>query len=189
MTAPLRVSDSKVQAFLNTQEDWLRKQIAARPTRQSVGIGSTIPFRGEPHLLVAGDRPRVCDQRIELPVRNSGARLQALLKHEARNAIAPLSDHYAAQLGRRVNRLTFRDTRSRWGSCSQDGNLMFSWRLIMAPPIVLEYVVVHEVAHLVEMNHSKAFWQVVERLMPDYDTHRAWLRTHGAALHAIDFTS
>ncbi len=189
LTVPLRVSERKAQSFLDTQEGWLRKQIAARPDRQRTEIGGAIPFRGIPYELVEGKRPRITGQQIELPAKNPGARLQALLKLEARNAIAPLADGYATRLGRQVNRLTLRDTRSRWGSCSQDGNLMFSWRLILAPPIVLDYVVAHEVAHLVEMNHSAAFWQVVEGLMPDYDQHRKWLRTHGGTLHAIDFTS
>ncbi len=92
----------------------------------------------------------------------AAARVQAWLKTRARDRLAAASDHYAAQLGRPYTRLTLRDTRSRWGSCSAQGGLMYSWRLIMAPPDVLDYVAAHEVAHLAEMNHSPAFWAVVD---------------------------
>ncbi|MEY3959547.1 MAG: hypothetical protein RIR14_200, partial [Pseudomonadota bacterium] len=80
-----------------------------------------------------------------------------------------------------------RDTRSRWGSCTAEGALMYSWRLIMAPPPVLRYVAAHEVAHLVEMNHSPQFWAVVDRLYPGWEAQRAWLRSHGSALHGLRF--
>ena len=101
--------------------------------------------------------------------------------------LAAASDHYAALLGRRHTRLTLRDTRSRWGSCSAKGALGYSWRLILAPPDVLNYVAAHEVAHLAQMNHSPAFWAEVARLMPDYETPRAWLRREGGALHRYRF--
>jgi predicted metal-dependent hydrolase len=91
-------------------------------------------------------------------------------------------------LGLPFGRVTLRDTRSRWGSCTSAGDLMFSWRLIMAPSAVLDYVVAHEVAHLAEMNHSDRFWAQVERLFPDHAAPRAWLRRNGAGLHAWDFT-
>ena len=90
-------------------------------------------------------------------------------------------------LGRKVARLTLRDTRSRWGSCSHEGALMYSWRLIMAPPSVLRYVAAHECAHLVEMNHSPAFWAVVSRLYPGWQRERAWLHAEGAQLHGYRF--
>jgi predicted metal-dependent hydrolase len=90
-------------------------------------------------------------------------------------------------LGRRYTRLTLRDTRSRWGSCSATGALSYSWRLILAPPRVLDYVAAHEVAHLAQMNHSPAFWAEVARLMPDYESPRAWLRREGSALHRYRF--
>ncbi len=92
-----------------------------------------------------------------------------------------------ALVGRPFHRLTLRDTRSRWGSCTVDGGLMYSWRLAMAPPEVLDYVAAHEVAHLVEMNHAPAFWAVVRRLVPDYAPRRAWLKQHGQRLHAYRF--
>ncbi len=106
----------------------------------------------------------------------------------ARDRLVAACDGHAARLGRGYRSLTLRDTRSRWGSCSAAGGLMFSWRLILAPPEILDYVAAHEVAHLAEMNHSPAFWRVVAGLCPDYARHRAWLRKHGQTLHAYDFS-
>src|SRR5690606_32603283 len=113
--------------------------------------------------------------------------LMGWLKALARDRLAAAADRHAATLGRGYRSLVLRDTRSRWGSCAADGRLMFSWRLAMAPPEVLDYVAAHEVAHLAEMNHSPAFWAVVERLMPDHRAPRAWLRAEGAALHRWNF--
>ncbi|HGG06475.1 MAG TPA: M48 family peptidase, partial [Aliiroseovarius sp.] len=117
----------------------------------------------------------------------TGARLAALFKHHARQRLGEASDRYAAALGRPYSGLSLRDTRSRWGSCSAEGRLMYSWRLIMAPPEVLDYVAAHEVAHLAEMNHSPAYWAGLARLMPDYKAPRLWLRKNGADLHAVRF--
>jgi len=114
-------------------------------------------------------------------------RAKAFLKLRARDELAAASDRYAAMVGRSYTRLSFRDTRSRWGSCSSEGVLMYSWRLIMAPPAVLDYAAAHEVAHLVEMNHSPAFWAVVARICPDYEDYRGWLRKNGDVLHRVNF--
>ena len=111
------------------------------------------------------------------------ARTAAFLKTLARDRLAAASDHYASQLGRKVTRITLRDTRSRWGSCAHDGALMYSWRLIMAPPHVLDYLAAHEVAHLVHMNHSDEFWALTHKLSKDTDSAEAWLKAHGASLH------
>jgi hypothetical protein len=105
----------------------------------------------------------------------------------ARDRLAGACDDYAARLGKPYARITMRDTRSRWGSCTSDGALMFSWRLIMTPPEVLDYVAAHEVAHLAEMNHSPAFWAVVAQLCPGYAPLRDWLKREGGALQAIRF--
>ena len=90
--------------------------------------------------------------------------------------------HHAAALGVRARRITLRDQKSRWGSCTSDGNLSFSWRLVLAPPIVLDYVAAHEVAHLSEMNHGPRFWRLVEDVCPRFREAEQWLRTEGKAL-------
>lgn len=111
-----------------------------------------------------------------------GRRVEAFLKLGARDALSTACDGYSAQIGREYGRLTLRDVRSRWGSCTTEGNLMFSWRLIMAPPEILNYVAAHEVAHLAEMNHAPAFWEIVRTLDPNFKEHRHWLRENGAQL-------
>jgi predicted metal-dependent hydrolase len=116
-----------------------------------------------------------------------GRSIQAFLRTLARDRLAAASDRYAAALGRPYGKITLRDTRSRWGSCTSQGDLMYSWRLIMAPPAVLDYVAAHEVAHLERMDHSPAFWNIVARLCPDHARHRDWLRTEGTALHRVRF--
>ena len=124
---------------------------------------------------------------VNVPRWRAATRTAAYLKTLARDRLAAASDDYAAQIGRKVTRLTLRDTRSRWGSCAHDGALMYSWRLIMAPPPVLTYVAAHEVAHMVEMNHSDAFWDVVNQLYPGWQAQRKWLHAHGRDLHAYQF--
>ncbi|MDX2236541.1 MAG: M48 family metallopeptidase, partial [Hyphomonadaceae bacterium] len=89
------------------------------------------------------------------------------------------------RLGVRAARIAIKEIRSRWGSCTSDGALAFSWRVILAPPFVLDYLAAHEVAHLKEMNHSRRFWKAVATALPDFERGRTWLHAHGAALHAI----
>jgi len=128
---------------------------------------------------------------ISVPNRSRavGAQVKGMLKSLARDHLALASDCYAHRVGRPYQGLRLRDTRSRWGSCTSDGYLMYSWRLIMAPPEVLDYVAAHEVAHLVEMNHSKAFWSLVSDIYGDYQEPRNWLRKSGNHLHRYDFNS
>jgi predicted metal-dependent hydrolase len=105
------------------------------------------------------------------------------LKREARKELQKASLYYAQALGVKVRRLSIRDQSSRWGSCTSAGSLSFSWRLILAPSRVLDYLAAHEVAHLVEMNHSAKFWRLVRRICPDHEAAKAWLDAHGADLH------
>ena len=191
LTLPTRASLREAEGFATRQEGWLRTQLSKLPERADLVDGGSLMFRGESLEIAAttGRSIRVEGDKVLVGGKHSGARLQAFVKTEARNALYPAVEKYAAQINRPFNRITLRDTRSRWGSCSAEGNLMFSWRLVMAPPVVLDYVAAHEVAHLAEMNHSPAFWDVVETLMPDYQNHRNWLRAHGAKLHAVKFTT
>ena len=109
------------------------------------------------------------------------------LKKEARLELDRLVAVHAGRVGKRVKSLTLRDTRSRWGSCSADGALSFSWRIAMAPPRVIDYLAAHEVAHLREMNHSPAFWTLCEQLCPGMEDAKRWLKRNGSLLHAVDF--
>jgi predicted metal-dependent hydrolase len=178
-------------AFARAQEGWLRETLAAMPVRAGVGIGSVIPVEGRLlRLEPAGGRGvRVEGEALLIPgdPAQAGVRAGAFLKALARDRLVAASDRHAAVIGRQVARVTLRDTRSRWGSCAADGALMYSWRLVMAPPAVLDYVAAHEVAHLVEMNHSPRFWAVVERLYPGWQVQRKWLHAEGQALHGCRF--
>ena len=187
LTVPPGVPDRVALDFAAQKADWLRRNVARFDAAQPVAPGGVLPVEGQPFQITRGDgrRIRIEDGQLIVPGNPAqiGARLQAWLKTRARDRLSLASDHYATALGRSYTRLTLRDTRSRWGSCTSDGGLMYSWRLIMAPPEVLDYVAAHEVAHLAEMNHSPAFWAIVHRLYGDHRAARGWLRQNGAALH------
>lgn len=191
LTMPRGVPEAEAVDFARLRENWIRKHLDTRPEVVDVTIGAAIPVLGEMRHVVAGQGRKVVLRDAELAVPGApeqvGRKAQAWLKQLARSELAYASDQYAAKLGRSYGRITLRDTRSRWGSCTSDGGLMYSWRLIMAPAEVLAYVAAHEVAHLAEMNHSPAFWEVVEKLYGDHAPPRRWLRTEGHGLHAIRF--
>ena len=107
-----------------------------------------------------------------------------LLREKTRKLVTERAKHYAAIIGVQYNQITIRTQRTRWGSCSSKGNLNFNCLLGLTPPKVLDYVVVHELCHLIEMNHSKQFWDAVERTLPDYKVHRKWLKDNGNKLIA-----
>lgn len=193
LSIPARAREGEALAFLKGHEGWLRQTLSSMPgpTLQTVGPGQVIPVEGNELTLIpaTGRGVRVEGDHLMVPgdPATAGPRVAAWLKVLARDRLASASTRYAGLVNRRYASLALRDTRSRWGSCSPDGRLMYSWRLIMAPPAVLDYVAAHEVAHLAQMNHSPAFWAEVARLMPDYAPHRAWLKREGGALQSIRF--
>lgn len=191
LTLPRRVSEAEGIAFAREKEVWLRGHLDKRGSDQDIGIGARLPVEGIEREIRQGTGRRVVLEGEALTVpgkpEQSAARVQAFLKQMARDKLAAASDHYAKVLGKPYARISIRDTRSRWGSCSSAGTLMYSWRLILCPPEVLNYVAAHEVAHLAEMNHSSAFWDTVTRIHGPYAEQRAWLRTHGSSLHTYRF--
>lgn len=191
LSLPARAREAEAMAFARAQEGWLRETLAGMPSREGVGIGSLLPVEGRLLRLApgAGRAVRVEGESLLIPgdPAQAGARAGAFLKALARERLVAASDRHAAQIGRKVTQVTLRDTRSRWGSCAVDGALMYSWRLVMTPPAVLDYVAAHEVAHMLEMNHSRRFWAVVERLYPGWQAQRKWLHTEGQTLHAFRF--
>lgn len=192
LTLPKRLAEREALEFAQQKEAWIRSHLEARAEDVQVGHGAQLPIGGKMLQVVpgAGRKVEVAANHVSVPGAQdrAGRRLAAWLKEMARDRLAGACDDYAAVLGKPYIRLTLRDTRSRWGSCTSDAGLMFSWRLIMAPPEVLDYVAAHEVAHLAQMNHSPAFWAEVTRLYGDYDPPRRWLRHEGSALHRYKFS-
>jgi len=190
LTVPPRVARKTAEAFLTERQAWLLNALQGAQAPSPVEGGTWLPVDGRPLLVtpVATAVVEIAEDRLLVPLRGApGTRIAAWLKLRARDRLAAEVADFAARLGQVPGALTLRDTRSRWGSCSSAGDLMFSWRLAMAPPPVLSYVAAHEVAHLAQMNHSPAYWAVLRGLMPDYAEHRLWLRVEGAALHRYRF--
>ena len=189
LSLPLRAREAEAMAFAYAQEGWIRRTLADLPQQAGVGIDSVVPVEGRMLRLVPGTgrAVRIEGDLLHIPgdPAQAGVRAGAFLKLQARERLVAASDRYAALIGRRITRVTLRDTRSRWGSCAQDGALMYSWRLIMAPPTVLDYVAAHEVAHLCHLDHSPRFWRVVLTHCPNATRARNWLRIHGQDVHRV----
>jgi predicted metal-dependent hydrolase len=190
LSMPPRAREGEAMAFARAQEGWLRATLVDLPLPEGIRPGDRVPVEGQMLVLRAAEgRLRVEGDSILVPGRAELAalRLQAWMRALARDRLAVAVDRHARALERPVAGITLRDTRTRWGSCTAEGRLMFSWRLVMAPPSVLDYVAAHEVAHLAEMNHSPAFWAVVGQLCPGWRAERDWLRSEGQALHGYRF--
>lgn len=191
LTAPPKVPERQLQAFIAEREVWLRQNLDKLPAPSAIALGKSLPILGVAHQIARRASHRVThgDGFVHVPFDKPkpAARLQGYLKALARDHLVGESDKFAARLGIEYARLSLRDTRSRWGSCTQDKALMYSWRLVMAPFEVLSYVAAHEVAHLKFMDHSAQFWNQVGDLYGDYDAPRAWLKAQGASLHRFQF--
>lgn len=188
VTLPPRANRRAGMALLTTHAAWVMEKLAALSPHIALAPGSEVPLGGVPHTIrwAPGD----AGTRLEpgaIVVKAGEAddvprKVLEFLRVEARRRMEVLSAGHAARLGVKPKALKLKDTRSRWGSCAPDGTLAFSWRLVMAPDWVLDYVVAHEVAHLRELNHSRRFWAHVSRLTPHRDAAVEWLRQNGPAL-------
>ncbi|WP_085032432.1 M48 family metallopeptidase [Ensifer aridi] len=197
LTIPTGLPDREVNAFLTRHQGWLMTKLARFSGESELEHGGTILIRGVAHRIERTGRLRGLTEALvvddEAVLRVGGAeehlrrRIADYLKREARGELERLVAVYAGRIGRRARSLSLKDTRSRWGSCSAEGDLSFSWRIAMAPPKVIAYLAAHEVAHLQEMNHGPDFWTLCERLCPDTKDAKHWLKRNGTMLHAIDF--
>jgi len=185
LVLPRGVAASTGLRFLAAKRGWIAARLEALPQRVPFVEGAILPLLGVPHQVCREFDPAAPPVRIidgEIWVRSDPLHLARRVRDHlvavAEAEISPRAHRLAARIGREVARVSVRDTRSRWGSCSGQGNLSFSWRLIFAPEPVLEYVVAHEVAHLAEMNHGPRFWRLVESLTPNTAAPRAWLKRH-----------
>lgn len=188
VVVPMGVAEAETLSFVARHADWLRERAARLPRPMPFADGATLPILGAPHVIRhdSGHRGPPLAAEGVLTV-GGGAefvarRVRDYLVKRARAEIVPRAHAKAAALAVRVAAVTLRDTKSRWGSCSAAGRLSFSWRLILAPEPVLDYVVAHEAAHLREMNHSPRFWALCAGLTADAAAGRAWLKAHGGGL-------
>jgi len=185
---------AEAEQFLIGQTGWLAARLERAPPPVPFAVGAKIPIRGQMHEIVASVKIRgqvECRQtdngpqlRVPGGPAHMGRRLTDWLRDQARGDLEISVARHSATLDVRAARLRMGNQLTRWGSCNSDRALSFNWRLVLAPPYVLDYVGAHEVAHLVELNHSPAFWQVVRLTLPDMAKGRAWLKTHGGRLHA-----
>lgn len=191
LTIPPGASDAQARLFLNDHHGWLSQHVSRVPKQQTVALGQTLPFEGRLYHIEQGSARgiHIAEDRLIVggAAHTAARRIQGFLKTRAHAALLEASEYYAGKLGRPFSKITLRDTRSRWGSCTAQGALMYSWRLIMAPPEILRYVAAHEVAHLAHMDHSPAFWACTEALYGDTRAARHWLKSKGTALHRYRF--
>ncbi|HEX4195385.1 MAG TPA: SprT family zinc-dependent metalloprotease [Stellaceae bacterium] len=193
MVLPRRCSYREALRFLEASRGWIDARLATLPPRIPFVDGALIPVMDVPHPIravgpVRGKGPAWIEDGV-IHVTGDPAfltrRVRDFLRALAKRELSERAEAMAAQIGRKVARVTVRDTVSRWGSCARGGNLSFSWRLIFAPEAVIDYVVAHEVAHLIEMNHSQRFWRIVEQLHPDAKAERLWLNNNRLRLMRI----
>jgi predicted metal-dependent hydrolase len=188
VTLPPRASRGAGMALLIDHAGWVSDRLAALPEALPFVAGAEVPIGGVPHRICHRPRGRggAWIEGSEIHVAGDAAflsrRVHDLLRALARKRLGALALDKAALIEAPVTRLTVRDTTSRWGSCASGGGLSFSWRLVMAPDHVQDYVAAHEVSHLRHMNHGRRFWTLVDRLSPHTESAKTWLHENGARL-------
>jgi predicted metal-dependent hydrolase len=195
LIAPSERKLAEVVAFARTKTSWMRERLAERPQGTPIEPGAIIDLFGKPVRLTAtgGAGAARLTEDADGPLIASGGegeayarRVENLFKRVARETLQTRTDVHLRTLGQRPVKMSIADPKSRWGSCSpHNRSIRYSWRVVMAPPAVIDYLAAHEVAHLVHADHSPAYWSVVQRLIGDHRPHRKWLRENGPALHAV----
>lgn len=203
LAAPAGMTWTKIQQLVESKHAWIYRQIqrleasAANPANISLTHGSTVLYQGAPHtLLLLADgtaKPNVTYTHCAISVHlteligqdNDPVVYRSLKKwyaDQAQNRLLERTRYWAAQIGVQPGRISLRDQKTRWGSCSSRGSINYNWRIIMAPPEVLDYLVIHELSHMLHPNHSPNFWGEVSRWCSEYRSHRRWLRQNGSVL-------
>lgn len=199
--SPMHVSDGEIDALIATNADWVRGKLTKQAetkkrTEHRFVDGEQFFYLGEeyPLKVVDGRKPLaelvegsfvVHTRRSQTPEQRARSIRAAFLrwyKSEAETVLTQRVAFFSPRIGRTPKRIFFRDYKSMWGKCDVEGRITFNWKLVMAPEYILDYVVVHEMVHLHHLNHSPAFWQRVEALLPDYKQRRKWLKDHGGLL-------
>jgi predicted metal-dependent hydrolase len=196
VTIPPHVSETQVDHFIARNRNWVAVRLERLPEPVAAKAGAVIPYLGVDHRIVHTRRLRGIVEPGQFAGKpsllvpgepeNVGRKVGTFLKRQARKEIDAAVARHTATLGVRAKAIRITDTTTRWGSCSTTRTLSFSWRIVMAPPEVLDYLAAHEVAHLREMNHSDRFWALVRKLCPQMEKHKTWLKRNGARLHAIE---
>ena len=193
LTIPLRASISYAKDFLLENSDWVNAQLKQVIPRNYVSIGTKIPIGWvEREIMIqklSERRHNLEPTALHLDCNEVevGSATKNFLVDHATKVLTPIIEENAEHIKRKIKSIRFKDTKSRWGSCSSTGSLMVNWRLIMAPPSVYRYVAIHEVSHLKYMNHGADFWRLVESLHPHYREDRFWLKDNGRKLKTFIF--
>lgn len=191
LVVPKRFSMARALDFAAQHKGWINEKLGELPQIVALEDGSIIPVLGRDRTLnisydSASKRTSITlednDIIISTNLDDPSPRLKRFLKKEAEETMANLAEEKAASIGVNISAFQIRDTKSRWGSCSPEGKIMLSWRLIFAPWDAMDYVVAHEVAHLVHMNHGREFWKLCESLSDNYKTGKTWMRSNGHEL-------
>ncbi len=195
---PHNLPAQKAYDLIIEKENWILKHIKKQqsPPQKKLSAGDSVLYRGKSIKIralsvsekTATIRLRESFFEIHLPQDGNlplNEVLASWFRWQAKNQIVKETRRLAKKLGVIIGRISIRDQKTRWGSCSSKKNLNFNWRLLMAPPAVLQYVIIHELTHLEQMNHSKKFWSLVAKRCPDYKTHQKWLKEHGTELRQI----
>jgi hypothetical protein len=192
VTAPSKRALPQAIRFAHERIDWIASQLTDNLRGKPFAPGAKVPFQGVDHVIIhdASLRSAIRLDADLIPALRVGGQAEHLnrrvcdwLKREARKRLMERVDYYCEKLGKTRGALRVRDTRTRWGSCSSEGDLSFCWRLIMAPPEILDYVAAHECAHLIHLDHSHAFWRIVRGLGVDARGAAVWLSDHGPGLY------
>ncbi len=192
VTAPSKRALPEAIRFAHERIDWIASQLTESLRGKPFVAGGKAPFLGVEHIVIHDPavRSAIRLDTTHYPAMRVGGREEHLnrrvcdwLKREARKRLTERVDFYCEELGKSRRAIRIRDTRTRWGSCSSEGDLSFCWRLIMAPPAILDYVAAHECAHLIHLDHSPAFWRVVRGLGVDPRAAAVWLSEHGPGLY------
>ena len=193
ITIPPVLKATSLKSFILENLKWIKSQAHCLPETVHISEGIEIPLLGaERKILIDRACPKgyfLSSKILFISIKNADffTQVKSALISIAKNYFTETCTQYSEKLGVSFSKISIRDTKSRWGSCSSEGKLMFSWRLIMAPRDVSSYVAAHEVAHLVHMNHGHNFWKVVKLLSPDYLSRRNWLKENGKKLYKFKF--
>ena len=193
INAPIFFPQTEINKFFVSNRSWIKNQIKQCAVPRVVKGGLFLPIEGNMYEIVVKNsctkikflkKNQIC---IPTNISNIGKGVQTFLQEYCKLIMMPIISKKSNLFGKKIKKITFKDTKSRWGSCSSSGSIMINWRLIMAPPSVYNYVIIHELAHLVHMNHGLLFWKLVYELSPNYSKDKEWLKKNGQEIRRYMF--